>query len=106
MIFRPVILMLLAALTLSAQTLPRLADGKPNLQGIWQVRNQASVDLQDHAARTGVPAGKSVVEGGTIPYQPMAAAKKLENFANRQTADPLAKCFLPGVPRVMYLEYP
>src|SRR3954470_14923457 len=41
-------------------TLPRTADGKPNLQGIWQVRNRASYDLQDHAARYGMPAGHGV----------------------------------------------
>ena len=87
-------------------SLPRTADGKPNLQGIWQVRTRASYDLQDHAARYGMPAGKGVVEGGEIPYQPWALAKKAENFANRATADPLAKCYLPGVPRIMYLEFP
>lgn len=53
-----------------------------------------------------MPAGRSVVEGGTIPYQPSAAAKKLENFANRKTADPLAKCYMPGVPRIMYMDFP
>jgi hypothetical protein len=89
-----------------ARTIPRTADGKPNLQGIWQVRNRAAYDLQDHAARSGMPAGKGVVEGGEIPYQPWAAAKKNENYAKRQTADPLAQCFMPGVPRIMYMEYP
>jgi hypothetical protein len=87
-------------------SLPRTADGKPNLQGIWQVRNRAAYDLQDHAARYGMPAGKGVVEGGEIPYQPAALAKRTENFANRATADPLAKCFMPGVPRIMYMEFP
>jgi hypothetical protein len=38
------------------------------------VRNRASYDLQDHAAKHGVPAGKGVVEGGEIPYQPWAVA--------------------------------
>jgi len=89
-----------------AKGIPRTADGKPNLQGIWQVRNRAAYDLQDHVARDGMPAGRSVVEGGTIPYQPSAAAKKLENFANRKTADPLAKCYMPGVPRIMYMDFP
>ena len=88
------------------KTLPRTADGRPNLQGIWQARSRAAYDLQDHAARHGMPAGKGVVEGGEIPYQPWAAKKKLENYANRQTADPLAKCYLPGVPRIMYMELP
>ena len=50
--------------------------------------------------------GKSVVEGGAIPYQPWAAAKKAENYVNRQKADPLGQCFFPGVPRIMYMEYP
>src|SRR5262245_37280359 len=90
----------------SAAHLPRTTDGKPNLQGIWQVRNRASYDLQDHAAKHGMPAGKGVVEGGEIPYQPWAAQKKQENVANRQTADPLAKCYMPGVPRIMYMEFP
>ena len=89
-----------------AGALPRTADGRPNLQGIWQVRNRAAYDLQDHAARLGMPAGRGVVEGGAIPYQPWARAKKTENYVNRQTADPLASCFLPGVPRIMYMDFP
>ena len=40
----------------------------------------------------GSPAGKGVVQGGPIPYQPWAAAKKMENATNRLTADPLANC--------------
>ena len=90
----------------SAPTIPRTADGRPNLQGIWQVRNRASYDLQDHHARHGMPAGRSVVEGGEIPYQEWAAKKREENFANRATADPLARCYMPGVPRIMYMEFP
>jgi len=92
--------------TPTAALLPRTADGKPDLQGIWQVRSRASYDLEDHVARAGMPAGKGVVTDGPIPYQPWAAAKKLENAANRHSADPLARCYLPGVPRIMYLEFP
>jgi hypothetical protein len=94
------------AQTATAPSIPRMADGRPDLQGIWQVRNRASYDLQDHVARYGMPAGRGVVEGGEIPYQPWAAAKKAENFANRATADPLSHCYLPGVPRIMYMEWP
>jgi hypothetical protein len=96
----------LFAQTGPAAPIPRTADGRPNLQGIWQVRNRASYDLQDHVARHGIPAGRGVVDEGEIPYQPWAAAKKAENFANRATADPLSQCFLPGVPRIMYMEWP
>src|SRR5580704_1681874 len=90
----------------SQQPLPRTADGKPDLEGIWQASTSAGADLQDHAAALNMLAGKSVVAGGTIPYQPWAAKKKAENFQNRQTADPLSKCYLPGVPRIMYLDFP
>ncbi len=92
--------------TTVAKALPRTADGRPNLQGIWQVRHRAAYDLQDHAARHGMPPGKGVVEGGEIPYQPWALKQKAENYANRKTADPLSKCFMPGVPRIMYMEHP
>src|SRR5262245_39681 len=90
----------------SSRTIPRTPDGRPNLEGIWQVRNRAAADLQDHQSRYQMTAGLSVVDGGEIPYQPWAATKKAENFANRATADPLAKCFMAGVPRMMYLEWP
>jgi hypothetical protein len=90
----------------TAQTVPRTADGKPNLQGIWQAHNRASYNLEQHVARHGMPAGEGVVEGDEIPYQPWALTQKLANFANRATVDPLAQCFLPGVPRIMYMEYP
>jgi hypothetical protein len=86
--------------------LPRTPDGKPNLQGLWQVLNTAAWDIQDHSARLGVPAGQGVIEGNEVPYQPSALAKKRENFENRATADPEAKGYLPGVPRIMYMPFP
>ena len=104
---------------------PRTADGKPNLNGIWQVMNTASWDIQDHATQPGpyphllgaafyVPPGKGVVEGNDIPYQPWALEKKQENFAKRmvmdtedlKVGDPEAKCYMPGVPRATYMPYP
>lgn len=95
---------------------PRGPDGKPDLNGIWQAMNTAYWDLEDHSARAGVmvplgavgavPAGKSVVQGGEIPYQPWAATQKQENAAEWLTRDPEVKCYLPGVPRVMYMPFP
>src|SRR5438105_4244184 len=91
---------------------PRTADGKPDLNGIWQALNSANWDIQDHSAGPGpsvalgaagaIPPGLGVVEGNEIPYLPAAAAKKKENFANRLTRDPEIKCYLPGVPRGAY----
>jgi hypothetical protein len=101
-------LTVMTALALPAQpVLPRTADGKPNLEGIWQASTTADADLEDHAAGLNVLAGRSVlVGGGSIPYQPGAVVKKLENFRNRQAADPLSKCYMAGVPRTMFLQYP
>jgi hypothetical protein len=88
------------------QAMPRTADGKPDLSGIWQVMNAAAWDIQDHAARKGVPAGIGVVIGNEIPYKPEALARKRQNYENRATADPESKCYLPGIPRIMYMPYP
>jgi len=94
---------------------PRTADGKPNLNGIWQAFNDANWDIEGHAAQAGPPAlgaigaippGLGVVEGGPIPYLPAVAAKKKENFDKRWTADPELKCYLPGVPRGTYMPHP
>jgi len=85
---------------------PRTPDGKPNLNGIWQVLSTANWDLLPHSAEEGIPAGQGVVEGDEIPYLPAAIAKKKENLAKRKTADPLSKCFLPGVPRITYVPFP
>jgi hypothetical protein len=96
--------------------MPRAADGKPDFTGIWQAMNSANWDLQTHEARRGpvvalgaafsIPAGPGVVEGNEIPYLPAAATKKKENAANWLARDPEIKCYLPGVPRMMYMPYP
>jgi hypothetical protein len=94
---------------------PRTADGKPDLNGVWQALGTAHWDIESHAAQAGpvlelgaafaVAGGVGVVDG-EIPYQPWAAAKKKENFEKRLTLDPEVKCFMPGVPRATYMPYP
>ena len=108
---------------------PRLADGRPDLNGIWQALVTANWDLQDHEAQPGPhpelsgayaagPAGQSIIEGGEIPYKPDALAKKKSNFENRlrvdvsddktwhALGDPEMKCYMPGVPRATYMPFP
>ena len=53
-----------------------------------------------------IPAGLSVVEGGTIPYQPWAAEKRRENLENWLKLDPAVKCYMPGIPRATYMPFP
>ncbi len=105
-----------AAGAASAPILPRMPDGKPDLNGIWQTLNTANWNLEPHAASQGatellgaiaaVPPGSGVVKEGAIPYLPEAKAQRVQNFANRRTEDPEAKCYRPGVPRATYMPYP
>jgi len=93
-----------------------MADGHPNFNGVWQAMNTANWNLQDHPAYAGpvwelgaiaaAPAGRGVVDGNEIPYKPEAARKRQENFKNRRTDDPEAKCYMPGIPRANYMPYP
>jgi hypothetical protein len=100
----------------AAYRAPRTPDGKPNFNGIWQAMNTANWDVEAHAAGpslvrelgaiAAVPGGLGIVEGGEIPYRPEALAKKKQNQANRLKLDPEIKCYLPGVPRGMYMPFP
>ena len=109
--------------------------GKPNMSGVWQAINEANWDLEAHSARSGmitqpgvypfeyarvpaapvvalgsaagVPASLGVVQDdGKIPYKPEALAMKKENVEHWIDRDPELKCYLPGIPRAMYLPYP
>jgi hypothetical protein len=95
---------------------PRTASGQPDLNGFWQSVNTAHWDLEPHVAAAGpvlqlgaayaVPPGLGVVVGGAIPYKPDTLAKKKEYAANALKEDAEVKCYLPGVPRMMYMPYP
>lgn len=105
-----------AAAQNSSYKAPRTADGKADLNGIWQAMNTADWDIQAHSAAAGpvaslaadfaIPPGTGVVEGNEIPYLPAMAEKKKQNFEQRFSADPEVKCYLPGVPRATYMPYP
>jgi hypothetical protein len=96
--------------------IPRLA-GKPDFNGVWQAIGTAHWNIEDHSASgipefwglgaiAAVPAGQSVVEGGTIPYLPAALTKRDENRAGWPKTDPEAKCYMPGIPRATYMPFP
>lgn len=108
---------------------PRTADGKPDLNGIWQSFTTANWDILTHEAQPGphpeimgawgaAPGGQGIVEGNEIPYQPWAAAKQKANFEKRMvvkptndphrydTGEPELQCYRPGVPRANYMPFP
>ena len=100
----------------STYQVPKTPDGVPDYNGIWQAMGSAHWDLEDHNARQGpapilgalgaIPAGRSVVEGGAIPYQDWALAQREENRAKWVKLDPAVKCYMPGIPRGTYMPFP
>src|SRR6185312_7645765 len=97
--------------------IPRMSDGKPNLNGLWQSMNAANWDVEDHSAQAGAvvaagawgaePAGFGIIDGSsTIPYRPEVLQQREQNFRNRAKQDPEVKCYLPGIPRANYMPYP
>ncbi len=110
--------------------IPRLPDGHPDLNGVWQVLNTANYDVLAHPAKAAlamvpgpfgpvpardvvalgavgaVPAGTGVVVGNEIPYTPEAREQQHKNQADWLNSDPEIKCYLPGVPRATYMPFP
>lgn len=108
----------------------RMADGKPDFNGVWQVLNRANFNLEAHgpqaamAMREGpvgpvpakevvalgavgsVPAGLGVVNGDSIPYREDALIQRNKNRKSWLDSDPEIKCYLPGIPRATYMPYP
>jgi hypothetical protein len=115
---------------IASEELLRGPNGKPDLNGVWQVLNTANYDLEAHPARAAmqlvegpvvpvphpdilslgavgsVPAGLSAVVGGKIPYTKKALKQRNENKNNWLERDPEIKCYLPGVPRATYMRLP
>ena len=98
---------------------PSTISGHPNFNGLWQALNTAYWNLEGHSvegfpknlSQLGaigvIPAGKSVLKaGGTIPYLPEALKKRDQNRSQWPAADPEAKCYMLGVPRVTYQNRP
>ena len=96
---------------------PVISSDPPDLSGIWQTMNTASWNLEGHTASKmpvtnilgalgGIPAGMSVVEGGEIPYLPEALENRDQNRSDWTYLDPVAKCYIPGVPRSTYMPWP
>ncbi|HEX6997113.1 MAG TPA: hypothetical protein VF322_03150 [Gammaproteobacteria bacterium] len=90
---------------------PRTADGKPDLSGIWIPQSAlllaegeeaiAAARAQDAAAgREPLPPNEPP------PYKPDAEAQRQRYLAREGIDDPMARCLLTGVPRIMFRPLP
>ena len=113
-------LLLMGCTTVAEETTaedPTVEQTAADLNGLWQAVGTAHWNLEGgHATKGpativmgalgGIPAGKSYVVGGEIPYTEEAAAKRAEYRAEWNQWDPAVKCYIPGIPRQTYLPLP
>ena len=78
------------------------------MNGVWQALNTANWNLEGQSAAAiddwwqlgalgAIPAGESVVEGGTIPYLPAALERRDQNREGYPKGDPELACYVPGI---------
>ena len=98
----------------------RTADGQPDIQGYWSQRSDITTysiqaGLEDRAEHVSIGGqnpqkGRPIIDpaDGLIPYQPWAAEKaRMHHAVHRKPTspdvfDPVSRCFLEGVPRIVY----
>jgi hypothetical protein len=96
----------LAAGLVFAQTnkpIPRLANGKPDLSGVWQSGGVSLYGEPGLSTKKFAPPVNPPPKRQAIPYQGWAAAKS-KTFTPAD--DPTLKCLLPGVPRITSMPMP
>jgi hypothetical protein len=86
---------------------PKTADGKPDLSGVWLAGNAlpCPADLRDgDNCIEKIPLSHEAVDFGAnvpggLPYQPWAAALVKQRVAEHSKDDPHARCMPPNFPR-------
>jgi hypothetical protein len=86
-----------------AKRIPRAADGKPDLSGVW-ITGALGLLIGDQEARAiqqaDAAAGRKPLVREPPPYNPEAEAKRQYYLSRRGIDDPMARCFISGVPRI------
>ena len=88
----------------AAKPVPRTADGKPDLSGIWIAGGVGLLFGEAEAERirkADIAAGRPAPPPRQPPpYKPEAEARRQQYLARRGIDDPMARCLLTGVPRI------
>jgi hypothetical protein len=87
-----------------ARAIPRAGDGRPDLSGIWITGALQLLIGEEEASairRADAAAGRQPPpRPEPPPYKPEAEARRQAYLARRGIDDPMARCFLSGVPRI------
>ena len=86
----------------NSKPIPRAANGKPDLSGVWQ-SGGVSLYGEGPTSRKLPPAVNPPPKREPIPYQSWAEAK---TKTYTPVDDPTLKCLLPGVPRITTMPMP
>jgi len=94
-----------------AAEIPRTADGKPDFSGVWQtggvsLYGEVSGNTRSTAAVARSTTAAPMQRPDPPPYQPWAAAKAKDSADGLVKDDPIARCLLPGVPRIFSMPMP
>ena len=98
----------------SAQTtkpVPRMADGRPDLSGVW-IAHGALMLMAGEAEVKAALAGDAAAGRKPLPpreapaYNPEAEARRQYYLNRRGIDDPMARCLLSGVPRIKLRPLP
>ncbi len=104
--------LMLALSANAAEPTPRLANGKPDLNGTWEngggidfLKPQTLPDGSICVSNCPPPPGQAAAARAPVvpdrpKYRPEAAAKVAELDRNQQKTDPVLRCRPPGVPRI------
>ena len=89
---------------------PRTADGKPDLSGVWVGGGFAllfgDAELEAIKQYDAAAGRKPLPPPEPPPYKPEAEKKRQEFLARKGIDDPMARCLLSGVPRITVRPLP
>ena len=88
----------------ASKPIPRAADGKPDLSGVWIAGGLALLIGEEEAAairKADIAAGRPAPpQRLPPPYKPEYEKIRQEFLARRGIDDPMARCLMSGVPRI------
>ena len=90
---------------------PRTADGKPDLSGIWIASGALRLMVGEEETKAILASDASakrppLPRPEPPPYTPEAEARKQYYLDRRGIDDPMARCLLTGVPRITFRPLP